>query len=43
MNTTNFANGTTAEDLRALLDFWPKFMAEADESQQELIEIRIHS
>ncbi|CAH1905831.1 conserved hypothetical protein [Candidatus Nitrotoga sp. HW29] len=37
MSTTTFANGTTAEDLRVLLNFWPTFMADADEAQQGLI------
>lgn len=37
MNPTIFANGTTAADLRVLLDFWPIFMAEVDEVQQGLI------
>ena len=36
-NKASFANGTTAEDLRVLLNFWPIFMAEVDEAQQGLI------
>ena len=38
MNTTTFANGITAEDLRALLNLWPILMADAEDSQQGMIE-----
>ena len=38
MNPTTFAQGITAEDLRALLDLWPSLMADAEESQQGMIE-----
>ena len=38
MDTSDYTKGITAEDLRMLLQFWPKFSAEADETQQMLIE-----
>ena len=40
MGTTYFAKGITAEDLRILLEFWPKLSAEADDAQQMFIEVK---
>lgn len=40
MNTTTFAQGTTAEDLRIFLGVWPLLTAEVRESQQGIIEDR---
>lgn len=38
MNKASFAKGTTAEDLRILLEFWPLFMAAVENSRQEISE-----
>lgn len=40
MEAAQYAKGITAADLRLFLQFWPKFMAEADEAQQMLVEIK---
>ncbi|MDO8333233.1 MAG: hypothetical protein Q7T35_01010 [Nitrosomonas sp.] len=40
MNTTFFAKGTTAEDLRLFLAFWPNLINEAEESRQGMEEDR---
>jgi len=40
MAETYYAHGISAEDLRLLLGFWPKFSAEADEAEQIFIEIK---
>jgi hypothetical protein len=38
MNGTCYAAKITAEDLRVFLQFWPRFLAERDESNQMLLE-----
>jgi hypothetical protein len=38
MDKTTFAKGTTAEDLRILLDFWPLFMANVENFRQGISE-----
>lgn len=40
MEAAQYAKGITAEDLRRLLEFWPKFMAETDEVQEMFVEIK---
>lgn len=37
---TPIAKGTTAEDLRIFLEFWPRFIAEGEESRQGMAEDR---
>lgn len=40
MNDTQYAKGITAENLRLILDSWPKLSADADEVQKMVIEDR---
>ena len=39
MEAAQYTKDITAANLRLLLEFWPKFMAEADEAQKMLVEI----
>lgn len=38
MNTTTFAKGTTAEDLRLFLGIWPSLITEAEETRRNFKE-----
>lgn len=40
MNSTSFGKGTTAEDLRLFLEFWPSLIIDTEESRQGLEEDR---
>ncbi len=40
MTENHYAQDISAEELRLLLEFWPRFVAEADEAQQMLVGVK---